>query len=120
VMAELVRIFHNTSLAEAQATVDSLVQKRHPLVWESGDIRRVLAPNMSKSDQAVVLLYSASGWVEVKELCRWVEYSSLSLFKSRILEPLHKTRMVEHDCAGERAQITPLGVQFTEDELLPK
>jgi hypothetical protein len=117
VMAELVRIFHNTSLTEAQATVDSLVQRRHPLVWESGDIRRVLDPAMSKSDQTLVLLYS-SGWVEVKGLCEWVEYSSLSMFKSRILEQLHKNRMAELDGAGGRVKITPLGIQFTEDRLL--
>jgi hypothetical protein len=119
VMAELIRIFHSVSLAEAQAVVDSLVEKRHPLVWEFEGVKRVLNPKMSKSDQTLVLLYSARGWAEVKTLCGWVEYSSLALFKSRILSPLHKARMAEYDAANGRAQVTPLGIQFAEKELLP-
>ncbi len=119
-MAELVRIFHGVSLEEAQAAVDSLVQKRHPLVWEVEGTRRVLDTRMSKSDQTLVLLYSVSGWADVKTLCGWVEYSSLSLFKSNILSRLHATRMIEYDAASGRAQITPLGIQLAEASLLPR
>jgi hypothetical protein len=113
-------IFHSTTLSEAQRTVDMLVERRHPLVWESEGVRRVLDPGMNKSNQALVLLYSIPGWSAAKALCDWVEYSSLSLFKSNILKPLHKTRMIEYDASNSRAQITPVGIQFTENELLPK
>jgi hypothetical protein len=41
-MAELVQIFHNVTLIEAQEAVDSLVERRHPLVWEVEDKKRVL------------------------------------------------------------------------------
>src|SRR5438067_3562544 len=44
VMAELVRIFHQVSLDEAQETVNGLVERKHPVVWQHGDIRRVLDP----------------------------------------------------------------------------
>src|SRR5712664_1578229 len=37
VMAELVRIFHQVSLADAQATVNALVERKHPIVWQEGD-----------------------------------------------------------------------------------
>jgi hypothetical protein len=120
VMAELIRVFHSVSLSEAQATVDSLMEKRHPLVWEFEGMRRVLDPKMSKSNQTIVLLYSTPGWADVKMLCRWVEYSSLPLFKSRILKPLHGTRFIEYDGDNGRARITPLGIQFAEKDLLPR
>jgi hypothetical protein len=55
VMAELVRVYHSLSVAEAQRLVDSLVERRIPLVWESGDIRRVLDPSMTVRDQILVL-----------------------------------------------------------------
>lgn len=119
-MAELVRIFHNVSLSEAQAAVDSLVQRRHPLVWSVEGTKRVLNPKMSKSDQTIVLLYSESSWVQTDTLCKWVEYSSLAMYKTRILEPLHDQRLVEHDAEQGRVRITPAGVQLAEDELLPR
>jgi hypothetical protein len=120
VMAELVRIFHSVSLAEAQAAVDSLVQKRSPLIWEVEGTKRVLDPAMKKTDQTLLLLYSESGWTDAAKLCSWVEYSSLYLYKTRILDPLHKDRMIEYDGGNGRAQISPLGIYHTESELLPK
>ncbi len=38
-LAELVRIFHNISTQEAQALVDSLVERKSPLIWELEDIK---------------------------------------------------------------------------------
>jgi hypothetical protein len=119
VMAELVRIFHKVSLSDAQAAVESLVQKRHPLVWSVEGIKRVLNPTMSKSTQTLVLLYSEPGWVQTDTLCKWVEYSSLAMYRTRILRPLHQRRFVEHDADQGRVRITPAGVQLAEGELLP-
>jgi hypothetical protein len=119
VMAELVRIFHNVPLAEAQVAVDSLVQRRHPLVWGTEGTKRVLDPKMGKSDQTLVLLYSEPGWVQAEMLFQWVEYSSLAMYRSRILKPLHDKRLVEHDVEKGRVQITPTGQRRVEDELLP-
>ena len=120
VMAELVRIFHGVSLAEAQAAVDGLVQRRHPLVWAVSGTKRVLDPTMKKSDQVLVLLYSEPDWTSVAEVCEWVEYSSVSMFKSRVLDPLHSRRLIEHDGKSSRARITPLGVRTVEEQLLPR
>jgi hypothetical protein len=119
VMAELVRIFHNVSLAEAQAAVESLVQKRNPTIWEIAGTKRVLDPGMKKEHQTLLLLYSESGWTPAAKLCSWIEYSSLSLYKSRILDPLHKNRMIEYDGGNGLAQISPLGITVTERDLLP-
>lgn len=117
-MAELVRIFHNVSLFEAQSVVDTLVERRHPLVWENDGTKRVLDPAMKKSDQSLVLLYSSNGWTDVGDLCRWVEYSSVAMFRTRILRPLHNERLVEYQVAKDRVRITPRGVAHTETHLL--
>ncbi len=117
-LAELVRIFHDVPLHEAQAAVDTLVERRHPLVWEIDGTKRVLDPTMKKGDQSLVLLYSAAGWTNVDELVRWVEYSSVAMYRSRVLTPLHNDRLVEYQSSDQRVRITPLGVSHTEANLL--
>lgn len=118
VLAELVRIFHNVTTEEAQEAVNALVERKMPLIWEIGDVRRVQAPQMPKDDQALLLLHARPAWISEKELASWVEYSSVSMFRTRILEPLHKVRLIEYDHANRRAHISPLGSRRVEDELL--
>ncbi len=56
VMAELVRIFHSVSTAEAQDIVDALVERRSPAIWDVGGVKRVLDPSMSSSSGRLRLL----------------------------------------------------------------
>ncbi|WP_440641196.1 hypothetical protein ACSHT2_08655 [Bradyrhizobium sp. PUT101] len=118
ILAELVRIFHHVSTKEAQYAVDALIERKHPIIWEVGDVRRVLDPNMEKKDQALLLLHQRPGWVSDSELCKWVEYSTLANFKRLILQPFHDQRLLEYDKKSQRAQISPLGVQKVEREIL--
>src|SRR5664280_396359 len=108
VLAELVRIFHGVSTKEAQASVDALVERKHPLIWEVGDanVKRVLEPSMPNSDQVLVFLHQSLMWVPEKDLVKWVEYSNATMFRTRILEPLHKDRLIEYDQAQRRARIS--------------
>lgn len=119
-MAELVRIFHDVTLAEAEAAVDALVERKHPIVWEIDGRKRVLQPEMPISDQVLVLLYSSNGWVPLNALRSWVEYKNSTYFRTRIVLPLHSERMVDYESAGERVRITPRGIQDAEDRILPK
>jgi hypothetical protein len=118
VMAELVRIFHNVTLVEAQEAVESLVERRHPLVWEVEGKKRVLDNTLSKSDQALILLHSVLGWVNVSTLQGWVEYANTTQYKDRILKALHRDRLVEFDTANNRVRIAPPGIRRVEDDLL--
>ncbi len=120
VMAELVRIFHQISLPEAQATVNALVERKHPIVWQEGGLRRVLDPSLSKGDQSLLLLYSSTDWVEEKDLASWVEYVGLTQFRRRVLVPLHAARAIEYDMVHRRIKLTPLGSNEVETRLLPK
>ena len=38
VMAELVRVFHPTTVGEAQEIVDSIVERPVPVIWQSGQV----------------------------------------------------------------------------------
>lgn len=118
-MAELVRIFHGTSLPQAQTVVDALVSRRHPLVWSVDQTKRVLDPSFKKADQVLLLLYSESDWTDVEKLRSWVEYANKTNFKSKLLAPLHKARLIEYAQANGLVKITPKGLADVESRLAP-
>lgn len=118
VMAELVRVFHSMSLTAAQEVVDSLVARRHPLVWAVGGTKRVLDSSLKKADQVLLLLYSETSWTDVEQLRNWVEYANKTGFKSNVLVPLHKNRSIEFVQTDNVARITPKGVSEVEAKLV--
>jgi hypothetical protein len=119
ILAELIRVFHAVDTKEAQDTVSALVERKHPMVWEIEGQKRVLNPSMPKRNQTLLLLYHTISWASEADLVSWVEYSSASMFKNRILEPLHDARLIEHDKLGARARLSPLGAKFVEQNLIP-
>jgi hypothetical protein len=118
VMAELVRIFHNVSTKEAGEIVNVLVERKHPLIWEVEDVRRVLNPMMTKGDQILLLLHTKPGWVSENDLFKSVEYGSLASLRGNILSPFHNKRLIEYDRRQGRARISPLGIDEVENRIL--
>jgi hypothetical protein len=118
VMAELVRIFHGVSTEEAKQTVDALVERKSPLIWEVEDVKRVLEPGITAKNQVLLLLHHSFGWVSESDLFKWVDYSNASMFRSAVLRPLHKARLIEFDEKQGRARISPRGAKEVEEMLL--
>ena len=117
VMAELVRIFHAVSTSEAQESVDALVERPHPLIWEYDGVRRVLAPTMWAKDRLLLLLHSAPAGHTLHELKSWLKYGPK--FRERVVDPLADDLLVEVSGDGSRAVITPLGIKRVESVILP-
>jgi hypothetical protein len=118
VLAELVRIFHAVSITQAQEAVDTLIERKHSLIWEFENVKRVLDPRMSKSDQMLLLLHAKPSWVLEKDIVRWIEYSNAKVMRDNIVRPLHKERFVEYDEKQRRLRISPLGASYVESNLL--
>jgi hypothetical protein len=112
IVAELVRVFHNVSTLEAQACVDSLVERRTPLIWQQAGIKRVLNPKLKLKDQVLLLVSATAGIVPVERLYSWVEYDDRKYF-NRLLAELHDSRMVELDKQGG-IQILPPGSTYVQ------
>lgn len=111
ILAEMVRVFHGISTEEAQKIVDNLAEKRLPLVWKSGEIRRVLNPKLPLKDQILLLLCSCSAKVSVDLLYSWTGYKKRSYF-NRLIRQLHDNRVVElYDSIGE-IEILPPGAEY--------
>lgn len=118
VVAELVRLFHQVPIKEAQESVDALIERKTPLIWEVGSIRRVLDTSMSAGDQTLLLLHQRPGWVAANDLAAWVEYASTSMFRTRVLRKLHKSRLIEYEEASGLARISPKGTKEVELRLI--
>lgn len=118
IVCELVRIFHQVPLAQAQQTVSALVERRIPEIWEIGDKKRVLSPKLKVRDQTLLLLYSEADWVLTERLRDWVEYKNVTLYRDKILLPLHKSRLVEFDKGESRVKLSPTGALEVEEVIL--
>jgi hypothetical protein len=114
ILAELVRVFHNVKTDEAEAAVNGLVERKTPLIWSAGTAKRVLDVKMSAVDQTLLLLHQATSWMSEGDLLQSTEYSNPSLYRSNVLNRLHKARKIEYDKAGKRAHISPTGSEHVE------
>lgn len=117
VMAELVRMFHDTDVASATATVDALVDRTVPTIWDVGDARRLLDTSLSNKDSVLLLLYSVADGATDHQLARDLEKRPENLRK--VLNKMHTERLIEFKKAGDTARISPTGTKYVEDVLLP-
>jgi hypothetical protein len=113
VMAELVRVFHGLGVPEAQRVVDSIVERRIPLVWTGPAMKRVLDPKLPLKDQVLLLLATEPGEAAVSEVAAWCGYTDKGYFL-RLMRSLHRARLLEVSANGERAQILPPGAARVE------
>ena len=119
IMAELVRVFHQLPIDEAQVGVDQMVERRIPIVWQSGDIKRVLDPSLRLMDQMVLLINACPGVCSTDDLFDWIESTSRSYF-NRVLRDLHSRRWLELAADESTVQLLAPGAKHVEEQLLPK
>lgn len=117
IMAEMVRIFHDTDVASATAVVDALVDRTLPIVWQVGEVRRLLTPGLADRDAVLLLLYSEPEGATDGRLANDLEKRVDNL--RRVLRKLHAERFIEFRAAGDSAVISPKGAKYVEERLLP-
>ena len=117
VMAELVRVFHQLPVDEAQRLVDRLVERRIPIVWQIGDVKRVLDPALSLRNQILLLVASCASGCTLDDLCEWTEYGNRSYLNTVIAE-LHRNRLVESSQESGVVQMLPPGSKYVEEKLV--
>ncbi|QKG71885.1 hypothetical protein [Erythrobacter mangrovi] len=93
VLAELIRVFHVTTAEEAEHAVRQISELRTPVIWSSGEVRRVLKDGIKLEDELLLLIASA-GNCSTEELIKWTETSNPTYLRKRLRE-LHKNRMIE-------------------------
>lgn len=113
IMAELIRVFHDIAIEDAQKIADSIVERRVPLVWQSGETRRVLRPDLSLRNQILLLLSSSSSPVSINSLFRWTECSNRTYF-NKLLRDLHSSRYIELASDASTAELLPPGWTYVD------
>lgn len=119
VLAELVRIFHTTTVSAAAEVVDALVQRIVPVIWAIDGKYRVLDTSLSMKEKTLLLLYHHSGAaVSESDLCAWVEHSNPSVYRRDVLRQMHTQKLLEYDGHAKRVTLSPKGVALVEQTLL--
>ena len=118
VLAEMIRIFHGVKTKEASETVEGIVERSIPLVWDVDGKKRILDIKMKVKDKSLLLLYQTPNPLIETELFDWVEHSNASNFRRDVLRPLHKEKLVEYRPESGRVTISPLGQEYVEKHLL--
>jgi hypothetical protein len=113
VLGELIRVFHNVSVGEAQKTVDFITDRKIPLVWESDGMKRILDPSLPLKDQILLLIGSQSSKTNTRDLESWMEYKDKAYF-IKTLRQLHKTRFVNISNNESEIEILPPGTTYVE------
>ncbi len=74
IMAELVRLYHTKNEKEIQSIIDSMVDKKVPILEEFGNDIKILNPSISIPDQILIILYKKHpNPVSTNELKRWIK-----------------------------------------------
>jgi hypothetical protein len=119
IVAELVRLFHNIHVKTASGVVDALMDRTLPVIWEVEGVKRILDTSLPLADQTLVLLYAEPGAVSEKDLARYLEQDRLANYR-RILDRLHKTRVVEWNKTTGLVTLSPLGRVELPDPMSPR
>jgi hypothetical protein len=118
VMAELVRLFHNTDVDTATKLVSALVARTLPMIWKVGESKRILDSTLNLADSTLLLLYGDSEPITDRTLARDLKQPRLSNYR-RVLRRLDEQVLIEYNEATGEAFISPKGEKEVEERLLP-
>jgi hypothetical protein len=117
IIAELIRIFHDVDTHTAARSVDMIVDRTLPVVWQVGNKRRILNTDLSMRDKTLVLLYHMRDQVSESDLVSWIEHSNPSNYRRDTLRKLHGAKLIEYDESNRTAIISPSGIRHVEQNI---
>lgn len=119
IVCELIRVFHNLSLEEADALIRSLASRDIPDVWEVAGRKRVLRNDLDFKQKTLLLLYSSTEAATLAEdLFAWSKYSNFAVYKQRVLGELDSANLIDYDRDTDSVSLSPLGVKLVEEKIL--
>lgn len=121
VLAELYRLVKGTLPEDSAQVIKRIVTPQIPLIYDIGNVKRILNPNLPFRAQALLFLYAVfPEYLKVVDLLRYTEYSNPSVFRKKILVGLHKNRFIEYDQEQDACALLPPGVRYVETSILQK
>lgn len=117
IYAELIRVFHNISISEAESVIELLTERILPMIWVVNGNYRVLDTNLTMKEKSLIILYSQVEPIIEDDLFSWVEHSNATVYRRDILKPLHKEKYLEYDQSRKLVTISPNGITRAEEIL---
>jgi hypothetical protein len=112
IMAEFIRLYHIDDLEKAQKIVDSLVERKVPIIEEFDEDIKVLNTNLSVPDKILVILYNAHpNYVSTDDLKKWIKTKSKSHIPT-VLNRLDSDAKIYR--RGKENKITIKGIDYIE------
>ncbi|MFR1815995.1 hypothetical protein [Dysgonomonas capnocytophagoides] len=119
IICELIRLYHNLPMEQAQDIINSLNIKIIPDIWQIDGSRRIIKDGFTHKQKVLLLLYNElNNNASISDLFNWTEYSNTSLFKTRVIVPLHKEKLIEYNMNKSSATISPKGISEIEKVLI--
>ena len=118
ILAEFVRVFSRLPEDQSRAVVEAVTERTFQVVWQSGNVRRILDPTMSAADKVLILCYTENKPVPVADIVKRSEYSNPSRLRSSVLKGLHAKIFVYFDKKSDTVQILPPGQKHVETSRL--
>ena len=115
ILAEFVRFFSNLPEEQSRAVIEAVTARTFQIVWQSGDVRRILDPTKSAADKVLILCYAENKPVPVTDIVKWAEYSNASRMRTSVLKGLHGKTFVHFDKKADTVQVLPPGQKHVED-----
>lgn len=115
VMAEFVRFFSQLPEDDSRAIVESVTARTFQIVWQRGEVRRILDPSKSAEQKVLILAYSENAPVPVADILTWSEYSNGSRMRKTVLKDLHKRALIHFSGRSDTVQILPTGQRYVEE-----
>lgn len=113
IMGELVRVYHDLPINEAQQVVDTLAEIRIPIVWSGSSTKRVLQTSLKLPDQILLLVATTLPSVSVSKLIDWTEAKNKKHFMAQ-LRALHKKRLIEFNKNTNEVELLPGGAKYVQ------
>lgn len=111
-LCELSRaLCERSSVAGAEDFYTAVNMSELPMIWDQGELTRVLRPELSAGEKVLLVLAHKNHWVSVDHLQRNVEYKNPTDFKRKVLQGLHDKKLIEFDKAAARAIALPPGLR---------
>lgn len=116
VVAEVLRIESEYSIEETDRIVSKVTERRLPLIWNSGGVRRILKAGIGLKEQILILLYQAQKGESLDSMVKATE--GKAPYVRRTLRNLHTRRFVEFDEPSGIIRLSPTGNKAAEELLL--
>lgn len=116
ILTELIRLYYTSSLEEAQKLVNSITERKIPLIQDFNGYLKVLNPKLSVPNKILTLLYyRGEEGATIQELQTWVKVKSPSYIQTAVSRLRHERAHVH--CANDCCFITRSGALFVEKNI---